>query len=219
MAFDTINSTRRTWRSFRSCARTRGSPSRSSAVALGLAAPAAEAHQPPRATWRDHRLPRRGRSARPRLPYRRCGASQALATTAPAHPGDRCRDARGDRVPPHHRRRLLPARPQAPGDRRPRGRARPLHAVRPDDDVDRALRSGRAAATTTRAGASDTRPTLDLLSTASQTREQDTGPEPEACLRCGAPMEWRHATLQCPRCRFKIGCCEGNTAECEPQER
>jgi hypothetical protein len=27
-------------------------------------------------------------------------------------------------------------------------------------------------------------------------------------------MEWRHATLQCPRCRFKIGCCEGPTGEC-----
>jgi hypothetical protein len=42
-----------------------------------------------------------------------------------------------------------------------------------------------------------------------------TVPVAEPCLRCGAPMEWRHATLQCPRCRFKIGCCEGNTAECE----
>jgi hypothetical protein len=42
-----------------------------------------------------------------------------------------------------------------------------------------------------------------------------TVPVAEPCLRCGAPMEWRHATLQCPRCRFKIGCCEGTTAECE----
>jgi len=25
-------------------------------------------------------------------------------------------------------------------------------------------------------------------------------------------MEWRHATWQCARCRFKLGCCEG-----EPQ--
>ena len=24
-------------------------------------------------------------------------------------------------------------------------------------------------------------------------------------------MEWRHGTFQCPRCRFKIGCCEGET--------
>jgi hypothetical protein len=23
-------------------------------------------------------------------------------------------------------------------------------------------------------------------------------------------MEWRHQTWQCPRCRFKIGCCEGD---------
>jgi hypothetical protein len=41
----------------------------------------------------------------------------------------------------------------------------------------------------------------------------------ESCWRCGAAMEWRHATLQCPRCRFKIGCCEGHTAECSPQDR
>jgi|KBSMisStaDraftv2_1062788.scaffolds.fasta_scaffold392271_2 hypothetical protein len=26
-------------------------------------------------------------------------------------------------------------------------------------------------------------------------------------------MEWRHATWQCPLCRFKLGCCDG-----EPQE-
>jgi len=31
----------------------------------------------------------------------------------------------------------------------------------------------------------------------------------ELCLRCGAEMEWRHGTWQCPKCRFKIGCCEG----------
>ena len=31
----------------------------------------------------------------------------------------------------------------------------------------------------------------------------------ERCLRCSAAMEWRHQTWQCPRCRFKIGCCEG----------
>ncbi|MGZ8686868.1 MAG: hypothetical protein ACXWZP_00425 [Gaiellaceae bacterium] len=44
-------------------------------------------------------------------------------------------------------------------------------------------------------------------------------PAGEPCWRCGAAMEWRHATLQCPRCRFKIGCCEGNTGECSPQDR
>jgi hypothetical protein len=43
-------------------------------------------------------------------------------------------------------------------------------------------------------------------------------PYREPCLRCGASMEWRHATWQCPRCRFKIGCCEGETAECRPEE-
>jgi len=37
----------------------------------------------------------------------------------------------------------------------------------------------------------------------------------ESCLRCGAAMDWRHGTWQCPRCRFKIGCCEGATGESE----
>lgn len=41
----------------------------------------------------------------------------------------------------------------------------------------------------------------------------------EPCWRCGTAMEWRHSTLQCPRCHFKIGCCEGRTAECSPQDR
>ena len=36
----------------------------------------------------------------------------------------------------------------------------------------------------------------------------------EQWLRCGAAMEWRHGTFQCPRCRFKVGCCEGLTGEC-----
>jgi len=47
----------------------------------------------------------------------------------------------------------------------------------------------------------------------------EPAPQGEPCWRCGAAMEWRHATLQCPRCRFKIGCCEGMTAECSPQDR
>ncbi len=34
--------------------------------------------------------------------------------------------------------------------------------------------------------------------------------ESERCLRCSAAMEWRHGTWQCPRCRFKLGCCEGD---------
>jgi len=41
----------------------------------------------------------------------------------------------------------------------------------------------------------------------------------EICLRCGAAMEWRHGTWQCVRCRFKIGCCEGKTAECVDERR
>jgi hypothetical protein len=31
----------------------------------------------------------------------------------------------------------------------------------------------------------------------------------EICLRCGAKMEWRASTWQCPKCHFKLGCCEG----------
>ena len=34
-------------------------------------------------------------------------------------------------------------------------------------------------------------------------------PAAERCLRCSATMEWRHGTWQCPRCRLKLGCCEG----------
>ena len=36
----------------------------------------------------------------------------------------------------------------------------------------------------------------------------------ETCPRCSAAMEWRHGTFQCPRCRLKIGCCEGETGDC-----
>lgn len=43
--------------------------------------------------------------------------------------------------------------------------------------------------------------------------KQDTG---ERCLRCGAAMEWRHQTWQCSRCRFKLGCCEGEPQSCPP---
>jgi hypothetical protein len=34
--------------------------------------------------------------------------------------------------------------------------------------------------------------------------------ETELCWRCPTPMEWRHGTWQCPRCHFKLGCCEGD---------
>jgi hypothetical protein len=38
----------------------------------------------------------------------------------------------------------------------------------------------------------------------------------ERCLRCNAELEWRHGTWQCPRCRFKLGCCEGESPDaCE----
>ena len=32
------------------------------------------------------------------------------------------------------------------------------------------------------------------------------------CWRCPTPMVWLQGTWQCPRCHFKLGCCEG-----EPQ--
>jgi len=41
-----------------------------------------------------------------------------------------------------------------------------------------------------------------------------TGAPTEPCLRCGGAMEWRHGTWQCPRCRFKLGCCEGEAGDC-----
>jgi hypothetical protein len=32
-------------------------------------------------------------------------------------------------------------------------------------------------------------------------------------------MEWRHSTWQCGRCRFKLGCCEGDPqTPCEAPE-
>jgi hypothetical protein len=36
----------------------------------------------------------------------------------------------------------------------------------------------------------------------------------ELCLRCGVQLEWRHGTFQCPRCKLKVGCCEGETGDC-----
>jgi len=36
----------------------------------------------------------------------------------------------------------------------------------------------------------------------------------ETCWRCGADMRWVHGTWQCPRCRFKLGCCEGEPQSC-----
>ena len=37
----------------------------------------------------------------------------------------------------------------------------------------------------------------------------------EHCLRCSAAMDWRHGTWQCPRCRLKLGCCEGEPQHCD----
>jgi hypothetical protein len=38
--------------------------------------------------------------------------------------------------------------------------------------------------------------------------------EAERCWRCPTLMEWRHGTWQCPRCKFKLGCCEGEPQSC-----
>jgi len=55
------------------------------------------------------------------------------------------------------------------------------------------------------------------VSTLGGVSERTTGAPPtERCLRCSAAMEWRHGTWQCPRCRFKLGCCEGESPDaCE----
>jgi uncharacterized Zn finger protein (UPF0148 family) len=43
--------------------------------------------------------------------------------------------------------------------------------------------------------------------------------EVEMCWRCPTPMVWRHGTWQCPNCRFKLGCCEGDPqTACDVQE-
>ena len=81
---------------------------------------------------------------------------------------------------------------------------------------------GKADATTAEKGAagepqSDHRPTLDAVTVAPVSGTPREPPVAEPCLRCGAAMEWRHQTLECPRCRFKIGCCEGTTGECTPR--
>jgi hypothetical protein len=34
--------------------------------------------------------------------------------------------------------------------------------------------------------------------------------EVEICWRCPTAMAYVHGTWQCPNCRFKLGCCEGD---------
>jgi hypothetical protein len=34
--------------------------------------------------------------------------------------------------------------------------------------------------------------------------------EVELCWRCPTPMAYVHGTWQCPNCKFKLGCCEGD---------
>jgi hypothetical protein len=37
----------------------------------------------------------------------------------------------------------------------------------------------------------------------------------ELCWRCPTTMVWVHGTWQCPRCKFKLGCCEGDPQTCD----
>jgi len=42
--------------------------------------------------------------------------------------------------------------------------------------------------------------------------------EIEMCWRCPTPMAFVHGTWQCPRCKYKLGCCEGEAqTNCEAQ--
>jgi hypothetical protein len=59
-------------------------------------------------------------------------------------------------------------------------------------------------------------PSVTAATVAGLEAKQDTG---ERCLRCGAAMEWRHQTWQCSRCRFKLGCCEGEPQSCSQETR
>ena len=44
------------------------------------------------------------------------------------------------------------------------------------------------------------------------------GMDAENCWRCGATMAFVHGTWQCPRCKFKLGCCEGEAqTNCDAQ--
>jgi len=52
------------------------------------------------------------------------------------------------------------------------------------------------------------------MAASSPPAETTPAPALEPCPRCAAAMEWRHGTFQCPRCRFKVGCCEGLTGDC-----
>ena len=72
---------------------------------------------------------------------------------------------------------------------------------------------GVGAPTTASAGLSGGRRIVGAMTTPHPVETKKTTAT-EECLRCGATMEWRHGTFQCPRCRFKIGCCEGLTGEC-----
>ena len=71
-----------------------------------------------------------------------------------------------------------------------------------DETVSRAPRVGARFV-----GPSGPAPTVGTV------KESEATVTVERCLRCSAPMEWRHQTWQCTRCRFKLGCCEGESPE------
>ncbi len=110
----------------------------------------------------------------------------------------------------------------APAERQPaagtgsaRDRAEPPGAGRP---LPRVAADDRHLATRAGAGVSPAPYSWPVAAAeAPSTPATSSGTDAERCLRCGAAMEWRHQTLQCPRCRFKVGCCEGATGDCRPR--
>ena len=84
--------------------------------------------------------------------------------------------------------------------------------------------SGKMIRRLTPAAGAAAAPTSDAAIRASATRRTSAvcrslgEMEAESCWRCGAKMEWRHGTWQCGRCRFKLGCCEGEAqTNCDAQ--
>jgi hypothetical protein len=41
----------------------------------------------------------------------------------------------------------------------------------------------------------------------------------ERCWRCAHEMRWVHGTWQCPRCKLKLGCCEGEPQSCDAEAK
>ena len=92
-----------------------------------------------------HRLPHGHRREGARLQPQRGHPHPAGVAPAATRRRARAHEQRGRRVPPRHRRGLLLREGARPLDRAPRGADRPLHPVRPDDDLDHPVVAGPAA--------------------------------------------------------------------------